>query len=129
VTPSGEQLQQHARDTAESLEYVTSGRPFTPHLEAWKVHDKVFLIVTDDDPDLQIITVKVDPHHGDALRRDVDTITSGRYFDKRHWISVGPGAGITKQLIEYLVHASYDLADDRKLTAIVKRGAVVARRR
>ncbi|GAA3868128.1 MmcQ/YjbR family DNA-binding protein [Leifsonia kafniensis] len=115
MTLSGEQLQQHARDIAASLEHVTNGRPFTPHLDVWKVHDKVFLIVTDDDPDLQIITVKVDPHQADALRRDVDTITSGRYFDKRHWISIGAGAGITKQLIEYLVHASYDLADDREL--------------
>ncbi|WP_024794135.1 MmcQ/YjbR family DNA-binding protein [Tomitella biformata] len=111
----GDTLHQHARDIAVSLEDVTNGRPFTPHLEAWKVHNKVFLIVTDHDPDLQIITLKVNPHEGDALRRAVDTMTSGRYFDKRHWISIGPGAGITKQLIEYLVHASYDLVGDRAL--------------
>lgn len=113
MTLTGEQLQRHARDTAASLEDVTDGRPFTPHLEVWKVHGKVFLIVTDDDPDLQIVTLKVDPHHGDALRRDFDTVTIGHYLDKRHWISVGPGASITKQLIEDLVHTSYDLADDR----------------
>lgn len=40
---SGEQLQQHARDIAASLEDVTNGRPFTPHLEVWKVHERVFL--------------------------------------------------------------------------------------
>lgn len=107
----GDTLQQHARDVARSLEHVTSGRPFTPHLEVWKVHDKVFLVVTEDDPDLQIITVKADPHHADALRRDVDAITTGRYFDKRHWITVGSGDGITKQLIGELVQISYDLAD------------------
>ncbi|MDV6273613.1 MmcQ/YjbR family DNA-binding protein [Rhodococcus erythropolis] len=110
---SGAQLQQYARDTAGSLEDVTSGRPFTPHLDVWKVRDKVFLIVTEDDPDLQIVTVKVDPYRGGALRRDFDTVTIARYFDKRHWISIGPGAGITKQLIEDLVHDSHDLADDR----------------
>ncbi|WP_425860916.1 MmcQ/YjbR family DNA-binding protein [Arthrobacter sp. TWP1-1] len=109
---SGEQLQQHARDTAVLLESVTSGHPFTPHLEVWKVRDKVFLIVTDDDPKLQIITVKADPRHGDALRRDFDTISAGRYFNKQHWISIGSGAGITKKLIGDLVHDSYDLADD-----------------
>lgn len=113
MTLSGEQLQQQARDTAVSLEYVTNGRPFTAHLDVWKVHDKVFLIVTDDDPDLQIITVKVDPHHGDALRRDFDTITRGRYFNKQHWISIGPGSGLTTELIGDLVLDSYDLADDR----------------
>jgi predicted DNA-binding protein (MmcQ/YjbR family) len=112
VTLSGEQLQQHARDTAVSLEFVTHGHPFTPHLEVWKVHDKVFLIVTDDDPDLQIITLKADPRHGDRLRRDIDTVTRGRYLNKKHWISIGPGVGITKQLIGDLVHDSYDLAGD-----------------
>ncbi|MFC7877543.1 MmcQ/YjbR family DNA-binding protein [Isoptericola sp. NPDC057391] len=116
---SGEQLQQAARDVARSLAGVTHGRPFTPHLDVWKVADKVFLIVTDDDPDAQIITLKVDPHHGEALRRDHETITEGRYLDKRHWVSVAAGRGITRHLVEDLVHGSYELvvehlpADDR----------------
>lgn len=108
----GEELQQIARDTAASLDDVSHGRPFTPHLDVWKVRGKVFLIVTDD-PDLQIITVKVDPPYGDALRRDHETITSGHYLDKRHWISIGPGNGITAELIEDLVYTSYDLAGGR----------------
>ena len=107
MTLSGARLQQIARDTAASLDDVSNGRPFTPHLDVWKVRDKVFLIVTDDDPDLQIVTVKVDPHHGDTLRRDHDTITVGRYLDKRHWISVAPSAGITTAFIEDLAHSSY----------------------
>jgi predicted DNA-binding protein (MmcQ/YjbR family) len=115
VTLSGARLQQIARDTAASLADVSHGHPFTPHLDVWKVRDKVFLIVTDDDPDLQIITLKIDPHHGDALRRDFDTITPGHYLDKRHWISIGPGTGITTQLIENLIHTSYDLADGHHL--------------
>jgi predicted DNA-binding protein (MmcQ/YjbR family) len=104
-------MQHIARDTAATLEHVSTGRPFTPHLEVWKVREKVFLIVTEDDPDLQIITVKADPNFADALRRDHDSITPGRYLDKRHWISVSPGPGVTKRLIEDLVHGSYDLAD------------------
>lgn len=110
VTLTGPRLQQIARHTAASLNDVSHGRPFTPHLDVWKVRNKVFLIITDDDPDLQIITVKVDPPYGDALRRDHETITAGRYLDKRHWISIGPGAGITTELVEDLVYTSYDLA-------------------
>jgi len=109
VTLSGERLQQVARDVATSLEDVGHGHPFTPHLEVWKVGQKVFLIVTQDDPDLQIITVKTDPGHGDALRRDHESITPGHYLDKRHWISVGAGEGITKKVVEDLVHGSYEL--------------------
>ena len=74
---------------------------------------KVFLIVTEDDPDLQIITVKADPHLADTLRREYDSITVGRYLDKHHWISVGPGPGMTRHLVEDLVYDSYDLADRR----------------
>lgn len=106
----GAQIQQTARDAAGALHDVSTGRPFTPHLEVWKVRGKVFLIVTEDDPDLQIITVKADPHHADALRRDHASITAGHYLDKQHWISVGPGEGVTQRLIEDLVHGSYDLA-------------------
>lgn len=112
MTLSGQQLQQTARDTAAALAHVSHGYPFTPHLEVWKVREKVFLIVTEDDPDLQIITVKVDPAHGEALRRDHDSITPGHYLDKRHWVSVGAGRGVTKRLVEDLVHVSYDLAAD-----------------
>jgi predicted DNA-binding protein (MmcQ/YjbR family) len=112
VTLSGEQLQQTARETAAALAHVSHGHPFTPHLDVWKVGEKVFLIVTDDDPDLQIITVKANPGHGDAPRRDHDSITPGHYLDKQHWISVSAGRGVTKRLVEDLVHDSYDLAAD-----------------
>lgn len=110
---SGSQLQQVARESAEALADVSNGRPFTAHLDVWKVADKVFLIVTDDDPGAQIITVKVDPHFADALRRDHDSITRGRYLDKEHWVSVGAGRGVTRRLVTQLVHVSYDLATDQ----------------
>lgn len=113
MTLSGKLLQQIARDTAAPLDDVTHGRPFTPHLDVWKVRDKVFLIVTDDDPDLQIITVKVAPDHGDALRQNHATVTPGRYLDKQHWISIGAGPGITAALVEELVHGSYELVGDQ----------------
>ncbi|MEV7693006.1 MmcQ/YjbR family DNA-binding protein [Microbacterium sp. NPDC089189] len=96
MTLTGEQLQQIARDT--------------PHLDVWKTREKVFLVVTDDDPNLQIITVKADPDHGDALRRDHESIAVGHDLDERNWISIGPGPGITAELIENLVHTSFELA-------------------
>lgn len=76
----------------------------------WKVAGKVFLIVTEADPELEIITVKVDPDLGDALRHEHATISRGRYFHKAHWISIAAGEGITRDLVEDLVHGSYQLA-------------------
>jgi predicted DNA-binding protein (MmcQ/YjbR family) len=107
VTLTGPHLQQTAREAAEKLSGTTSGRPFVEKLDVYKVAGKVFLIVTDD-PDEPIMTVKADPDRGDALRREHPTITPGRYLDKRHWISVGPGPQITAELVRELVTLSYD---------------------
>lgn len=103
-------IQRVAQDTAAGLPKATSGYPFTEHLQVWKVAGKVFLIVTEGDPDLRIITVKVDPDDGDALRHGYESVGRGHYLNKRHWISVAAGPGITSVFVEELVQDSYELA-------------------
>ncbi|MBK0419861.1 MmcQ/YjbR family DNA-binding protein [Leucobacter sp. CSA1] len=110
---TGTKLQRVAVEAADRLPGTSSGHPFTAHLRVWKVAGKVFLIVTEDDPELEIITVKVDPHLGDALRRDHASISRGRYLDKEHWISIAAGDGVTRSLVEGLVHGSYELAEQQ----------------
>ncbi|MDX3458551.1 MmcQ/YjbR family DNA-binding protein [Streptomyces sp. ME02-8801-2C] len=89
----GDRLQGTARRVALALPGVSRGYPFTPGLDVYKVAGRVFLIVTEDpdDPDDQIITVKCEPGHARAQERGCASITPGRYLDKRHWISLGPG--------------------------------------
>lgn len=110
---SGHDIQNKARQVASDLSATSSGYPFTEHLQVWKVAGKVFLIVTEEDPDLEIITVKVEPHHGDTLRREHRSISRGHYLDKDHWISIGTGADVTRGLVEDLVQDSYDLAQEQ----------------
>ncbi|WP_198961540.1 MmcQ/YjbR family DNA-binding protein [Pseudonocardia sp. MH-G8] len=105
---TGERLQSIARETARSLPGVSHGRPFVEKLDVYKVGAKVFLIVTDD-PDEQIITVKADPGRGHLLRDQYASVTAGRYLDKRHWVSVGAGEGVTEELVTELVRDSFDL--------------------
>ncbi|MEU6228980.1 MmcQ/YjbR family DNA-binding protein [Streptomyces sp. NPDC047042] len=104
----GERLQDTARETAFALPGVGHGRPFTEHLDVYKVAGKVFLIVTDD-PDELIFTVKAEPEYGRLLQGRHPSITPGRYLDKRHWISVGAGRGVTADLVADLVDHSYHL--------------------
>lgn len=111
MTLTGPRLQQAARTAAEALPGTSSSRPFVDKLDVYKVAGKVFLIVTDD-PDEPIITVKAEPDRGRALQEGHPTITPGRYLDKRHWISVGPGPQITAKLVKDLVALSYDLVLD-----------------
>lgn len=112
TNPSGSELQQTARETAQSMADVTEGYPFTPRLLVFKVAGRVFLIVTED-PDEQIITVKAEPPQVDALVREHPTATPGRYLDKDHWVSLGPGVGISRELIQTVVRDSYYLAVDQ----------------
>ncbi|MFD3839161.1 MmcQ/YjbR family DNA-binding protein [Streptomyces sp. NPDC058642] len=111
MSAAGDRLQDTARQAALALPDVSHGRPFTPGLDVYKAAGKVFLIVTDD-PDEQIITVKCEPEHARALERGYASITPGRYLDKRHWVTLGPGRGITKQLVHDAVEHSYDLVVD-----------------
>ena len=112
MSAAGDRLQDTARQVALALPDVSHGYPFTPGLDVHKVAGKVFLIVTDD-PDEQIITVKCEPEHARALERGHASITPGRYLDKRHWISLGPGPGITERLVTDVVEDSYHLAVER----------------
>ncbi|MEU0303022.1 MmcQ/YjbR family DNA-binding protein [Streptomyces sp. NPDC006175] len=107
----GEDLQETARTTAGALPGVTRGRPFTEHLDVYKVAGKVFLIVTED-PDELIVTVKAEPEYGRLLRGNHPSIAPGRYLDKRHWISVGEGRGVDPDLVADLVDHSYRLVLD-----------------
>ncbi|MGW2525182.1 MmcQ/YjbR family DNA-binding protein [Streptomyces sp. NPDC001617] len=111
MSAAGDRLQVTARKAALALPDISHGYPFTPGLDVCKVADKVFLIVTDV-PDEQFITVKCEPEYARALERNYASITPGRYLDKRHWTSLGPGRGITKQLINDTVKHSYDLVID-----------------
>ncbi|MEU6934404.1 MmcQ/YjbR family DNA-binding protein [Streptomyces sp. 2RAF24] len=112
MSAAGDRLQDTARQAALALPGTDHGYPFTEHLDVYKVAGKVFLIVTDD-PDEQIITVKCEPEHARAQVSRYATITPGRYLDKRHWISLGPGPGITERLVTDAVEDSYDLAVER----------------
>jgi predicted DNA-binding protein (MmcQ/YjbR family) len=108
VSITGNRLQRLARSTAEELPGVSHGRPFTDKLDVYKVAGKVFLIVTDD-PQEQIITVKTEPEHARSLRQRHESITVGRYLNKKHWISLGEGRQITAELVKDLVAHSYEL--------------------
>lgn len=105
---TGQRLQAAARQAAESLPAVSHGHPFVDKLDVYKTGGKVFLIVTDD-PEEQIITVKAAPARGMSLRAQFPSMTVGRYLDKKHWMSLGAGRGVTTELVTELVLDSYDL--------------------
>lgn len=107
VSLSGPGLEEAANRAARALDRVSEGYPFTDSLLVHKVCGRIFVVVNEN-PDDPLVTVKVDPEDADAFVRQHESIGRARYFDKRHWVSVTPGPGITETLVEDLVHDSYD---------------------
>lgn len=86
-------------------------QPFGPQFEVFKVLHKVFMMSTTvrGDP---IVTVKCEPEVGVALREDHPSISPGYHMNKRHWVSLAPGTGVTDELVTELVTNAYLLVTD-----------------
>lgn len=96
---------------AAGLPAVTYSFPFGPEHDVFKVVGKVFLMATEM-PGEPIVTMKCEPPHAVALRQEFETITPGYHMNKKHWISIAAGRGITRPLIEELVMNAYELVAD-----------------
>ena len=102
----GEKLQQHARDRVEELPGAELEHPFGPNWEVFKVRGKVFMLMTEVTGE-PIVTVKVDPEDGKALREQHEDITPGYHMNKKHWITLSPGGHLHKSRVDDLVTESY----------------------
>jgi predicted DNA-binding protein (MmcQ/YjbR family) len=90
---------------------ATQTRPFGPGFEVFKVAGKVFAMTTTVQGEA-IVTLKCEPDTGEALRQEYPTVRAGYHMNKKHWISIGPGPGITEQLLVELVSNAYLLVLD-----------------
>lgn len=103
---NGSTLQRIAMEAAEQLPAVTCTFPFGPEHDVFKVGGRVFLLATSL-PGRQIVTMKCEPPYSVVLRQEFATITPGYHMNKKHWISIAAGPGITGDLVEELVLNAY----------------------
>jgi predicted DNA-binding protein (MmcQ/YjbR family) len=85
--------------------------PFGPQPEVYKIGGKMFAIFSRRSPDAEPIqlTLKCDPEHAAALRREQPAIGPGYHLDKRHWITIDLTLELPGGLVEELLEDSYDL--------------------
>ena len=108
----GRTLHEVALRTALALPVVTHSFPFGPEADVCKVVDRVFMICGTHGGERAgepIVTLKCEPPFGLALREEYPSITPGYHMNKRHWISIGVGPGITVALVEEIVTNAYEL--------------------
>jgi len=104
----GTALQEIAARTAAGLPGAACTHPFGPEHDVFKVAGRIFLMTTEA-PGEPVVTLKCEPPHAEALRQGFGTITPGYHMNKRHWISVAAGPGITEELVAELVLNAYEL--------------------
>lgn len=104
-------LETAAWTAASALAGAVHGQPFGPGYDVFKIVGKVFMLTTEV-PGKMVITVKCEPDHALALRAEFPSVTVGYHMNKRHWISIANGSGITEELIRELVANAYLLVVD-----------------
>ncbi|MCS5716312.1 MmcQ/YjbR family DNA-binding protein [Herbiconiux sp. CPCC 205716] len=95
-------------EACAALPATTDERPFGPETAVAKVVGKVFAL-TPLDSEVESVTLKVAPAHGEALVRDHPWIRPGYHMNKRHWVTVTLGPGSDGELVHDLIVNSYDL--------------------
>ncbi|TFV53044.1 MmcQ/YjbR family DNA-binding protein [Blastococcus sp. TF02A_35] len=104
----GATLLETAMAAAADLPAATHEHPFGPDWEVFKVAGKVFLLATEV-PGEPVVTLKCEPEHSTALQQRHAEIVPGYHMNKRHWLTIRGGRGVTADLVEELVANSYEL--------------------
>ena len=76
----------------------------------YKVGGKMYVMDGGDKDETPIVTVKLDPLRGDALRRQYPgAVVPGYYMNKTHWNSIYSAGPVPEDLVRELVSESWRL--------------------
>ena len=98
----------------DTLKGATRTYPFGPDPLVFKVMNKMFAYVSEDDG-VPLVTVKCVPFDGEILVEQFKSITPGYHMNKRHWITISLTDEIPDDMLIDLVSKSYELVI-KKLT-------------
>lgn len=101
-----ENLEQTLHRLALAMPLATSDQPFGPEHTVYRVGGKIFAMYTEG-IGYPIVNLKTDPEESEVLRRIYPSIIPAWHMNKRHWISVGAGEGVTERVLEELVEDAY----------------------
>jgi predicted DNA-binding protein (MmcQ/YjbR family) len=91
----------------EEQPHATMDNVFGDQTNVYRIGGKMFALVNVDPGNL--VTLKVLPEDGEALRAIHSFVKPGYYMDKRHWISVDLVPEVTEEELEALIEDSYQL--------------------
>jgi len=101
-----ENLEQTLHRLALAMPLATSDQPFGPEHTVYRIGGAKFGLGTEG-IGYPIVNLKTDPEESEVLRRIYPSIIPAWHMNKRHWISVGAGEGVTERVLEELVEDAY----------------------
>lgn len=93
---------------AGALDDVADEQPFGPAFDVAKIGGKIFMMTTTV-RGRPVVTLKCEPEYAAALRGSHPSIVPGYHMNKKHWISIAAGPGISDDLVFELVRSAYEL--------------------
>lgn len=94
-------------------ENVTEGFPFGEDTLVFKAENKIFVLVSLDEPALRM-NVKCDPEKAIEWREEYpDNVLPGYHMNKKHWNTV-LAAGLKTNLVKQMIDESYHLVVKKK---------------
>jgi predicted DNA-binding protein (MmcQ/YjbR family) len=104
-----------------SKKATTSGYPFDDTTLVFKVINKIFALIAEDETPLRI-NLKCDPDEAQILRGMHKSIIPGYHMNKEHWNTIILDGNLPDELIYKMIDDSYNLvlkgltkADRKKL--------------
>jgi predicted DNA-binding protein (MmcQ/YjbR family) len=91
----------------EEQPHATMDNVFGDQTNVYRIGGKMFALVNVDPGNL--VTLKVLPEDGEALRAIHSFVKPGYYMDKRHWVSVDTTADVPGEELSALIEDSYQL--------------------
>ncbi len=86
-------------------------KDYKPEWDAtrYMIKGKMFVMQGGDKEGKPIITVKLDPLHGELLRKQYKDIVPGYYMNKEHWNSLYLEGDVPDEVVRDMLDKSYSL--------------------
>jgi predicted DNA-binding protein (MmcQ/YjbR family) len=82
--------------------------PFGPEAAVYKVCDKMFALIAEEDNDARI-NLKCDPAEAEQLRMVFDAVRPGYHMNKKHWNTIVINGSIPDAEVKRMIDNSYAL--------------------
>ena len=93
------------------LSQIGAAKDFKPEWSATRylIGGKMFAMHGGDKYGKPIITLKLEPVHGDLLRQQYEHIIPGYHMNKEHWNSLYLEGNVPDDVVRSMIHESYQI--------------------